>query len=130
MRAQNFEKKTAGDLKEGYYFGMDLPATHPKVIAKKFNLGPNKYPEHVKDPDKFRSVIDQYHNAMVSLAEKLVRLICEALGVDDDWVTEFVDTPIAVLRLLRYPPQAPDASEWERGNTKLACVLCTIQLLT
>ncbi|KPM46365.1 hypothetical protein AK830_g140 [Neonectria ditissima] len=115
LRAQNFEKKTEGDLKEGYYFGKHLPVTHPKVVAKKFNLGPNKYPDDVENPTRFRDVIDQYHGAMLSLAESLVRLICQTLEVDDDWVSEFVDTPIAVLRLLHYPPQPPDASEWERG---------------
>ncbi|CAJ0545039.1 Ff.00g085170.m01.CDS01 [Fusarium sp. VM40] len=115
LRAQNFEKRTAGDLKEGYYFGKHLPETHPKVLAKKFNLGPNKYPGAVSDPAKFRDVIDRYHDAMLGLAEQLVRLICETLVIDDSWVPEFVDTPIAVLRLLHYPPQEPHASEWERG---------------
>ncbi|KAH6885276.1 putative oxidoreductase [Thelonectria olida] len=115
LRAQNFEKKTDGDLKEGYYFGQHLPLDHPKVAAKKFNLGPNKYPSDVDDAVEFRRVIDQYFDAMLELAETLLRLICETLDIDDDWVSDFVDTPIATLRLLHYPPQAPDASEWERG---------------
>ncbi|KAH7121769.1 hypothetical protein B0J13DRAFT_680367 [Dactylonectria estremocensis] len=115
LRAQNFEKKTAGDLKEGYYFGMDLSEDHPMVKSRKFNMGPNKYPQDVTDAAKFQQVIDQYFNAMRDLAEKIVRVICDSLEVTDDWVPEFIETPIAVLRLLHYPPQAPDASDLERG---------------
>ncbi|SPO06478.1 probable isopenicillin N synthase and related dioxygenases [Cephalotrichum gorgonifer] len=115
LRAQNFEKKTEGDLKEGYYFGLDLPMDHPQVVAKKFNMGPNVYPDDIADAAKFRRVIDEYFSAMRELAEKIVRLICATLDVDDAWVSEFVDTPIAILRLLHYPPQPSDASEFERG---------------
>ncbi|KAJ3545006.1 hypothetical protein NM208_g507 [Fusarium decemcellulare] len=115
LRAQNFEKRTAGDLKEGYYFGVDLPEDHPKVVAKKFGLGPNKYPQEVLDAAKFQRIIDEYHNRMRSLAERMIRILCRTLEVGDGWVPEFVETPIAVLRLLHYPPQPPDASELERG---------------
>jgi isopenicillin N synthase-like dioxygenase len=115
LRAQNFEKRAAGDLKEGYYFGLDLPATHPKVIAKTFGLGPNKYPQHVKNPEQFKKTIDTYHEQMRQLAENIVITLCKTLDIDDSWVPEFTNEPIAVLRLLHYPPQPPDASELERG---------------
>ncbi|KAL2673546.1 hypothetical protein Neosp_011988 [[Neocosmospora] mangrovei] len=116
LRAQNFERKTEGDLKEGYYFGLDLPTDHPFVVARKFNLGPNKYPKDVTDAVKFRQVIDDYHSSMCRLAQRLLRVICQTLNVSEDWVSRFANTPIAVLRLLHYPPQAPDASELERGK--------------
>ncbi|KAH7024036.1 hypothetical protein EDB80DRAFT_631199 [Ilyonectria destructans] len=115
LRAQNFEKRTEGDLKEGYYFGLDLPKDHPSVLAKKFNLGPNKYPENVRDPAEFRRRIDDYYNLMLEISEKLLRILCKTLGIDDSWVSKFVDTPIATLRLLHYPPQPPNASDLERG---------------
>ncbi|KAL6240229.1 hypothetical protein RBB50_012876 [Rhinocladiella similis] len=115
LRAQNFEKRTAGDLKEGYYFGVDLPENHPKVVTKTFGLGPNKYPQHVQDPAQFRKTIDTYFDSMRLLAENIVRILCQTLDIPDDWVSGFAHEPIAVLRLLHYPPQAPDASELERG---------------
>ncbi|KAH7162073.1 hypothetical protein B0J13DRAFT_490605 [Dactylonectria estremocensis] len=115
LRAQNFEKRGEGDLKEGYYFGLDLPEDHPQVLAKKFNLGPNKYPENVKDPQEFRQKIDSYIEKMIEIAERLIRILCKTLEVDDGWVSQFTNTPIATLRLLHYPPQPPDASELERG---------------
>ena len=118
LRAQNFEKRTEGDLKEGYYFGVDLPLDHPHVIAKKFTQGPNKYPSpaDMKDADRFKTVMDTYFDAMRSLAENIIRVLCKTLDIEDSWVSDFVDTPIATLRLLHYPPQLPSASELERGK--------------
>ena len=118
LRAQNFEKRTEGDLKEGYYFGLDLPLDHPQVMARKFSQGPNKYPSsaHMKDADRFKTVINTYYDAMRSLAENIIRVLCKTLNVEADWVSNWVDTPIAVLRLLHYPPQPPTASELERGK--------------
>ena len=39
---------TAGrpDRKEGYYFGAELPATDPRVLAGRLLHGPNLYPDH------------------------------------------------------------------------------------
>ncbi|PSN63686.1 putative oxidoreductase [Corynespora cassiicola Philippines] len=115
LRAQNFEKRTAGDLKEGFYFGLDLPASHPKVMNKTFGLGPNKYPQHVQDPARFKHTIDTYHALMRNLAEDIVRTLCKALGVEDSWIPHFTETPIATLRLLHYPPQPSNSSDLERG---------------
>ncbi|CVL03494.1 probable isopenicillin N synthase and related dioxygenases [Fusarium mangiferae] len=115
FRAQNFEKRTEGDLKEGYYFGLDIPEHHPAVVAKSFNLGPNKYPEDVEDAAGFRAIVDSYIDAMLELAKNIVRAISMTLGLPDDWVSDFFETPISTLRLLHYPPQASDASEYERG---------------
>lgn len=116
MRAQNFEKRTEGDLKEGYYFGVDLPLDHPNVVARKFGQGPNQYPHHVRDPARFRNTIDTYFGCMRQLAENIMRLLCKGLGIEDSWLSEFAQTPVAVLRLLHYPPQPPDASALERGK--------------
>ena len=115
LRSQDFEKTGKGDLKEGFYLGTDLPLDHPMVLRKKFNLGPNKYPQEVASPAQFRQVFDTYFQSMRVLAERIIRLLCESLDIEDDWVSQFVDTPIAILRLLHYPPQAPDASESDRG---------------
>jgi isopenicillin N synthase-like dioxygenase len=84
-------------------------------VAKKFSQGPNKYPEHVSNPVLFKETIDGYFNSMWALAENIVRVLCKTLNLQDDWVSEFVETPIAILRLLHYPPQPPNASELERG---------------
>lgn len=54
---------------------------------------------------------------MLALARSIVGVLCQTLDVADDWVPTFFDDPIAVLRLLHYPPQPADASEDERGES-------------
>lgn len=85
-------------------------------MNKTFGLGPNKYPQHVQDPARFKYTIDTYHALMRNLAEDIVRALCKALGVEDSWMPYFTETPIATLRLLHYPPQPPNSSDLERGK--------------
>ncbi|KAF9883350.1 hypothetical protein FE257_003566 [Aspergillus nanangensis] len=115
LRAQNFEKSAEGDLKEGFYLGQDLPLDDPYVQAHKFSQGPNKYPEEVEDPGLFRRTVDQYHDALSTLARNILSVMAETLGLERTFFDEFCHHPVAILRLLHYPPQAPDASELERG---------------
>ncbi|KAL2823904.1 putative oxidoreductase [Aspergillus cavernicola] len=115
LRAQNFEKRTKGDLKEGFYLGKNLPLDDPYVVARKFGQGPNKYPEELSDPAEFQNVVEDYHAALTSLAIGILQLLARTLGLEEDTFSNFCQHPVAVLRLLHYPPQDPDASELERG---------------
>lgn len=116
FRAQNFEKLTKGDLKEGFHIGRDLPLDDPYVKARKFAQGPNKYPDEVQDPELFRTTVDQYHQTCSTLAANILSVMAETLGLEKNFFTKFCDHPIAVMRLLHYPSQPPDASEDERGK--------------
>ncbi|KAL2816738.1 hypothetical protein BJX63DRAFT_135085 [Aspergillus granulosus] len=113
LRAQNFEKRTTGDLKEGFYLGKNLPADDPHVIARKFGQGPNTYPEELGS--EFQTVVEKYHAALTELAEGILRMLARTLNLDEEVFREFCEHPVAVLRLLHYPPQAPDADAMERG---------------
>ncbi|KAJ6037087.1 hypothetical protein N7540_001366 [Penicillium herquei] len=115
LRAQNFEKWTKGDLKEGFYLGKHLPEDNPLVLAKKFGQGPNQYPVELEDPQAFRHVMDEYHTAMTSLAEDILRALAWTLGLEDDFFSSFCEEPVATLRLLHYPPQDPATTDTERG---------------
>lgn len=117
LRAQNFEKRTKGDLKEGFYLGKNLQFDDPNVVARKFGQGPNKYPEELSDPENnFRNVVDDYHGALTSLAMGILQILARTLDLEDNTFNDFCQHPVAVLRLLHYPPQEPDASELERGK--------------
>jgi len=115
IRAQNFEGKGNGDLKEGFYFGRDLPLDHPSAKKGTFGCGPNVYPSTVSDPIRFRQTIDSYHATMWQLAQDVLRVIALSLNLGPDTFDEFGQNALAILRLLHYPPQPPDASEDERG---------------
>lgn len=115
LRSQTFEKNAGGDLKEGFYFGKDLPLHASNVKARKFGQGPNKYPDEVQHPAKFRSTIDEYHSALSALAKTILSVLADTLSLDRSWFDDFTRDPVAVLRLLHYPSQDPDASANERG---------------
>ncbi|CAI7616515.1 unnamed protein product [Penicillium glandicola] len=115
LRSQNFDKRTKGDLKEGFFLGKDLPLDDAYVLQRRFGQGPNKYPSEVTDPKGFRRVMDEYHDAMIELSVAIMQVLAHTLGLDGDAFRDFCDHPVAVLRLLRYPPQEADASGFEKG---------------
>lgn len=119
LRSQSFEKDDAGDLKESFLMGRDLPADHPAVLAKQFNMGPNQYPTSVSDPQKFRGVMDTYQVAMTALAKNLLKILALTLDLEETWFEDFGKEPIATLRLLHYPPQLPNAKVIEKGDMTL-----------
>lgn len=73
------------------------------------------YPNTVSDPHHFRQVIDSYHATMFQLAQDVLSVIALSLQLESDAFDEFGQNALAILRLLHYPPQPPDASEDERG---------------
>jgi isopenicillin N synthase-like dioxygenase len=116
LRSQNFEGKTAGDLKEGFFVGRKLPADHKYVREVRIHCGRNAYPQSVPDPSLFEQTVDRYHATMTRLAEDVLSVIARTLNLDPDYFQDFCNEPAAVLRLLHYPPQCPDAGEDERGE--------------
>ncbi|KAJ5970548.1 uncharacterized protein N7479_000466 [Penicillium vulpinum] len=115
LRSQNFEKRTKGDLKEGFYLGKDLPLDDEYVIQRRFGQGPNKYPAEVPDAEDFRRIMDEYHDAMIGLSVSIMQVLARTLGLGDDTFGDFCDHPVSILRLLHYPPQEVDTSDVERG---------------
>ncbi|KAJ5998276.1 oxidoreductase [Penicillium sp. IBT 35674x] len=106
LRSQNFEKLTKGDLKEGYFLAQDLPLDDPYVKARKWAQGPNNCME---------KTVDDYHSVASKVAKNVLSVLFDTLGGGHEFLDEFCEHPVAVLRLLHYPPQDPDASELERG---------------
>ncbi|GCB21438.1 naringenin,2-oxoglutarate 3-dioxygenase [Aspergillus awamori] len=99
FRAQKLEKRTTGDLKEGFFLGRHLPLDDPDGQTRSSS----------------ETRVDRYYGAVLSLTIDLMTVIAEIVGLDSDALRRFCTKPIATLHLLHYPPQAPDASELERG---------------
>ncbi|KAJ5780386.1 Oxoglutarate/iron-dependent dioxygenase [Penicillium paradoxum] len=115
LRSQNFEKRTKGDLKEGFYLGKDLPLDDVYVAKRRFGQGPNKYPSELAEPEAFRQVVDEYHDAMIELAVAIMQVLAHTLGLQETVFGDFYDHPVTILRLLHHPLQEADASDLERG---------------
>jgi isopenicillin N synthase-like dioxygenase len=74
--------------------------------------GPNLWP----DLPGFREPVVAYEQAMHRFSLDLLRPLALALGLPRDWFVPFFQQPTTFLRLLHYPPHAPDAADDAFGS--------------
>ncbi len=112
MKAQTLEEGMPPDLKEGFYIGNEIAADHAYVKAGYFNMGPNQWPESLK---QFRPVMLAYFAALEATAVRLMRAMALSLGLPRTHFDSFCHDPMGVLRLLHYPPQPANPEPGEKG---------------
>jgi isopenicillin N synthase-like dioxygenase len=114
------------DLKEAFDIALDLPADDPDVVAGLPFHGANRWPD---DLPGFRDALERYYAGLLALGRRLCTAFSLDLGVDEDFFADKLDKPLALLRLLHYPPQ-PVASDQQFGSgahTDYGCVALLAQ---
>lgn len=112
LRAQTLESGAPPDLKESFYAGAEVAANDARVLAGRFNTGPNQWPETLPD---FRAVMQNYYQAAYGLGATIVRGLALSLGVPVSHFDGYLKEAAATLRLLHYPPQPANPEPGEKG---------------
>jgi isopenicillin N synthase-like dioxygenase len=100
LRVEALDPKAGKDHKEAFNIGLDLPADDPEVVARSPFRGVNLWPA---DP-AFRAAMLAYYDFAWRLGCFLHRAIALDLGLPENHFDSRLDRPMAILRLLRYPP--------------------------
>ena len=99
------------DLKEGLYFGAELPDDHPRVAAGTPLHGRNLFP----DIPGFRETVLDYIGTMTRLGHAIMQGFGLSLGLDASYFDDrYTRDPLVLFRIFNYPAAEP-ASEPEWG---------------
>jgi isopenicillin N synthase-like dioxygenase len=96
------------DLKEFWHVGRDLPPGHPFRDHMPDNLWPAEIPG-------FKETLSALYSAFDVAGGRLLSAIALHLGLSADWFAPTVENGNSILRLLHYPPIAPDAEGIRAG---------------
>ncbi len=91
---------------EAFQMMLDLGPDDPDVRRGSAMHGPNRWPP---DSAAFRATLERFYAAETSLALRLLALFARCLGLAEDRFRPLFTKPLTQLRLLHYPPQAPQA---------------------
>lgn len=112
LRAQTLEAGAPPDLKESFYIGQEVALDDARVLAGRFNTGPNQWPQGLPG---FRETMSDYFVEAHALGALLVRALARSLDLPPAHFDGYLDDAASTLRLLHYPPQPPNPSPGEKG---------------
>jgi isopenicillin N synthase-like dioxygenase len=98
------------DLKEGLYFGAELPSDDPRVRAGVPLHGPNLFPRR---PGALRAAVLAHLDAMTRLGQALLSGMAMGLGLERSWFAEHLTAdPVLLFRIFCYPPAPLESDGW------------------
>src|SRR2546426_5887742 len=104
--------KAPPDLKEGFYFGMELADDHPWAQKKIRGFGHNQWPAALPG---FREQMLAYQAALRGLGDELLAMLARSLELPEDFFVSYYDMPNTTLGLLRYRPHPANARPNQLG---------------
>ena len=102
------------DLKEGVYFGTELPPTDPRVQAGVPMHGANLWPE---GRPAFRAAVTGFMSQTTRAAHAVMRGVALSLGLEADYFSKtYICDPTVLFRVFHYPPARDVDGEWGVGE--------------
>jgi isopenicillin N synthase-like dioxygenase len=102
------------DLKEGLYFGAEIPDDDPRVRAGLPLHGRNLFPRQVP---RMRPLVLSYLDALTSLGQVVLSGVALSLGLDAGYfATSYTADPTILFRIFHYPPSPPGDDGWGVGE--------------
>lgn len=97
------------DIKEGLYFGSELPADHPRVAAGWPLHGANLWPRQVPG---LRPAVEAYMAATTRAAHALLQGVALSLDLEAGYFAEhYTAEPTILFRIFHYPAPSPEEAE-------------------
>ncbi|KAN0130621.1 hypothetical protein V8E53_011514 [Lactarius tabidus] len=106
LLGENTNPENRGDLHEGFDLGWEEPGTGAVRPSKEDGsmAGENIWPDDTLLPG-FRQAVLGYYHAAIRLGQYLFPLFALALDLPEDFFSDKITKPAAIMRLLYYPPQ-------------------------
>ena len=102
------------DLKEGLYFGVELPDDDPRVAAGLPLHGRNLFPRQVP---RLRELVLSYLDALTSVGQSVLAGVALSLGLDAGYFAAgYTADPTILFRIFSYPAPPPEAAGWGVGE--------------
>ena len=102
------------DLKEGLYFGTELPDDDPRVRAGLPLHGGNLFPRQVP---RLRPLVLAYLDALTRAGQAVLAGVALSLGLDAGYfATGYTADPTILFRIFHYPPPPPQSPDWGVGE--------------
>lgn len=105
MLEERTDANGGADLHEAFDLSHDVPADDPEVVGGCWLSGPNSWPDDA--PHGFRTALETYYAAMLTLGRRLFGSFALALGLPENIFEPMLDRPGSFMRVLHYPPQPP-----------------------
>ncbi|KAI0088603.1 2OG-Fe-II oxygenase [Irpex rosettiformis] len=113
LLGENTNPENRGDLHEGFDIGWE--ALDGSVRSDDGAMtGENVWP-HSKDLPGFREEVLEYYHAIVNLGKALFPIFALALDLDEDFFSDKITKPAAIMRLLHYPSQGGAVDDRVQG---------------
>ncbi|MEQ8656431.1 MAG: 2-oxoglutarate and iron-dependent oxygenase domain-containing protein [Hyphomicrobiales bacterium] len=129
LLGENTDPTAKGDMHEAFDFSLELAADDPDLKRGLFGYSPNQWPQADVAPG-FRDTLLAYQRDALGFGALIFRAFALALELPEDFFDDKITKPLAVTRVLHYPPQDGVIDEQQIGtgaHSDYECftILCT-----